>query len=104
MAITYTNKENDIHEIHLGKNFDFEAHKMFKEHVQTVVQAQAKRLELNFEDIEYLDSSALGMLMLAKHEADAKGCTVVITHLKDGHARKVLELVQFDQLFAIEYA
>ena len=98
------NHENGLFEIDLGKSFDFENHKEFKEQVKQALDGKAKRLDLNFDQIEYLDSSALGMLMLAKHEGDAKGCAVVITNLRDGHARKVLELVKFDQLFTIEYA
>ena len=90
-------------ELKLDKTFDFEAHKDFRQSVKDLMAKEPKRLDLNFEDVEYLDSSALGMLMLAKHEADARGCTVAITKLQDGHARKVLELVKFDQIFAIEY-
>lgn len=104
MAINLVDHGEGLFEIHLGKNFDFESHKVFKDQVKEVMGKKPKRLNLNFDEIEYLDSSALGMLMLAKHEGDAKGCPVVIVNLKDGHARKVLELVKFDQLFTIEYA
>ena len=103
MSITLTKLDDTTQEIHLGKNFDFESHKIFKEHIQEVMSQSVKRLNLNFADIEYLDSSALGMLMLAKHEGDAKECAVILTNVKEGHARKVIELVKFDQIFNIEY-
>jgi anti-anti-sigma factor len=102
--ITITEISPSQYEIKLGASFDFESHKDFRQHVKDIMAKKPERLNLNFEDVDYLDSSALGMLMLAKHEADAKGCALVITKLKDGHARKVIELVKFDQLFTIEKA
>lgn len=90
--------------ITLEKTFDFESHKAFREAVKDVMGKNPQSLKLDFGQVEYLDSSGLGMLMLAKHEADARGCNVTISNLKDGHARKVIELVRFDQMFTVEYA
>ncbi len=91
-------------EIILEKTFDFESHKEFRQHIKDVMTKDPEVLALSFEQVEYLDSSALGMLMLAKREAEMKNARIVITNLADGHARKVLELVKFDQIFDIEYA
>ncbi|MDD9912674.1 MAG: STAS domain-containing protein [Alphaproteobacteria bacterium] len=102
--LTVTEPVSGEFELKFDKTFDFESHKEFRQHIKDIMDKNPQRLSLNFADVEYLDSSALGMLMLAKHEADAKSAQIVITQLKEGHARKVLELVKFDQLFAIEYA
>lgn len=96
-----TTKELDAGtwEIRIGKTFDFESHKDFRQAVKDVMSKNPHGVQLNFGEVEYLDSSALGMLMLAKHESDAKGASIVISNLDNGHARKVLELVKFDQIF-----
>ncbi len=102
--ITMIEHEEGFFEIQLPQTFDFESHKEFRKSIKDAMNSTPSMLSLNFTKVEYLDSSALGMLMLAKHETDAMKCGIKIINLKDGHARKVLELVKFDQIFTIEYA
>lgn len=89
-------------EIMLTKSFDFEHSNDFRSFLKKVFDKNAKKLSINFSEVEYIDSSALGMLMLAKHESDLNQCDLKLTHIKDGHAKDVLHLVKFNQLFTIE--
>tara|TARA_R110000868_G_scaffold189695_1_gene432933 strand:+ start:120871 stop:121182 length:312 start_codon:yes stop_codon:yes gene_type:complete len=95
-------KQNDSHyEILLEKSFDFENHGDFRFYVKKIIEANAQYLSINFKEVEYIDSSALGMLMLAKHETDQHNCKLELSNVKDGHAKDVLHLVKFNQLFTI---
>ena len=89
--------------IQLEQSFDFESHKDFRECIKNIIEKNAKKLAIDFSSVEYIDSSALGMLMLAKHETTQHACELKLTNLREGHAKNVLNLVKFDQMFDIEY-
>lgn len=89
------------YEIVLEKSFDFENHADFRSFVKKLIDDKATELSINFEGVEYIDSSALGMLMLAKHETDLHECKLFLSNVKDGHAKDILSLVKFDQIFTI---
>lgn len=93
---------NGSYEIVLSKSFDFENLNDFKTYLQKVTEDNAKQLLINFDQVEYIDSSALGMLMLAKHETDLSQCELRLCNVKNGHAKDVLHLVKFNQLFTIQ--
>lgn len=99
--VTMTNKGNGEFDIQLTKSFDFECHKDFRSCVHKAMEERASRLTINFQDVEYIDSSALGMLMLAKHETNNINCKLELYNLYDGHARNIINMVKFDQLFTI---
>lgn len=90
------------YEIVLAKSFDFENLNDFRGFLQKVTEEKAKSLVINFQEVEYIDSSALGMLMLAKHETDNSQCDLKLSNVQDGHAKDVLHLVKFNQLFTIQ--
>lgn len=88
----------------LDQSFDFESHKDFRECIKTILEKKAKSLSIDFAKVEYIDSSALGMLMLARTEATQHECQLELINLREGHAKNVLNLVKFDQMFTIKYA
>ncbi|MFT7433770.1 MAG: anti-anti-sigma factor [Alphaproteobacteria bacterium] len=99
--IELNKQSDDNYEIKLEKSFDFENHGDFRFYVKKIIDADAKKLSINFQDVEYIDSSALGMLMLAKHETDQHNCELQLSNVKNGHAKDVLNLVKFNQIFTI---
>ena len=95
---------NEKYEVALPVNLDFEMHKPFRETLREVMSYQPKEVVFDFNEVDYIDSAGLGMLMLARQETNVNECKLVLKNLSDGHPRKVLEMVKFDQLFNIEYA
>lgn len=93
--------ENGVAEIRLPETFDFESHRVFREALQQAVQSNPREVILNFGSVTYIDSAALGMLMLAHHEGKDKNIRMVISNLSHSHPEKVLTMVRFDQYFEI---
>ena len=100
--ITLSEQDNGYFIINLDETFDFESHKDFRNMIKKIVVENAKKLSIDFAKVEYIDSSALGMMMLARHETETIKCELTIINLKEGHAKNVLNLVKFDQMFKIE--
>ncbi|HCV16887.1 MAG TPA: anti-sigma factor antagonist, partial [Alteromonas sp.] len=57
-------------------------------------------ITLDFCKVLYLDSAALGMVVLLKKRAKANGCDVEIVNAK-GTALEVLEIANFDKMVTI---
>ncbi len=80
--------------------FQFALHREFRD-AYTGVKQPGCQFRLNLASTEYMDSSALGMLLLLKEHATAHGGTVVIAGVAPV-VRRVLEIASFDKIFRIE--
>jgi len=98
-----TSKENaGLLVLALKGRFDFNSHRDFRAAYEKALTSNgAKTIELNFSDVDYLDSSALGMLLLLREKADASGKQVLLAGLK-GTVKQVLDVANFSKLFAIK--
>jgi anti-anti-sigma factor len=55
---------------------------------------------VDLSDTEYLDSSALGMLLLLREHAGGESSSIEITQASPG-VRKILDVANFGKLFSI---
>lgn len=84
----------------LSGRFDFNAHKIFRETYQKLLDNKVKVIVLDLNQVDYLDSSALGMLLQFKEKADVQN-TVIKLHNCSQLAKDVLAIANFDKLFEI---
>ncbi len=87
--------------IMLAGRFDFNDHRAFKMTYEPILQqAGVKTLEINLAGIEYLDSSALGMMMLMRERSQVAGKSVVLSKPSET-VSQILEIANFSKLFTI---
>ncbi len=84
----------------LSGRFDFNSHKVFRETYQQLLDAKAKVIALEMSQVDYLDSSALGMLLQFKEKADMQSTRVTLENCSQ-LAKDVLAIANFDKLFEI---
>jgi anti-anti-sigma factor len=85
----------------LEGRFDFNSHRDFRGAYDALLSdARVREIELNFQKVDYLDSSALGMLLLLREKVDSSGKSIALTGLQ-GTVRQVLEIANFQRLFTI---
>jgi len=86
----------------LNGRFDFHSHRDFRNaYEKLLADAAVPDIEVNFASVDYLDSSALGMLLLLREKAESSGKKVTLSGLK-GTVRQVLEIANFGKLFSIK--
>lgn len=99
----------EIKTVSLGENvqllfsgrFDFNDHRVLKSTYDPILAMSAvKRIEIDMAAVEYLDSSALGMLMLFRERAQAVGKTVVLSR-PNATVAQILDIANFNKLFTI---
>lgn len=88
-------------EVQLSGSFTFRDHDTFFEVVSMIKTGYNKKMVFNFADCDFLDSAALGMLVIAHDEAAAKEVALTIKGAK-GKVKDVLYAARFDTLYDFE--
>lgn len=87
--------------ISLAGRFDFHAHRDFRQCCDEVLaDDKVKEVDIDFARVDYLDSSALGMLLLLREKAEARGKRIVLSGLQ-GAVKQVLDIANFGKLFTL---
>jgi anti-anti-sigma factor len=85
----------------LTGHFDFSTHREFRQACDDLLaEATVRDLLVDFQQVDYLDSSALGMLLLLKEKAVAHGKSLALVNCHDT-VRQVLEIACFGKIFTI---
>lgn len=101
MAISVqSNSEAKKVTINISQQFDYSLHQSFRDAYRNTNQA-GTTFTLNLSQATYMDSSALGMILLLKEHAEKIGGRVVIEKPNES-VRKILTIANFDQFVTIE--
>ncbi len=84
----------------LSGRFDFSAHKDFRSACQKLLDAKTKQITLDLNGVEYLDSSALGMLLQFKDKAD-QARTKIQIESRNSFVNDILATANFQKIFQI---
>ncbi|KAA0875671.1 STAS domain-containing protein [Nitrincola tapanii] len=85
----------------LPERFDFSFHKTFYSLSQDIFrQAQSSEILVDFANVQYLDSSALGMIVMLQKKAAESGRKVVLINAR-GNAAEILEIANMGKLVQI---
>ena len=87
--------------ISLRGSFTFKDHQGFRAVLDALEGARGSMRLLDLSKVEFLDSAALGMLMIAEDETSRAHCRLVLRNPSNQIAR-LFELSAMDTLFKIE--
>lgn len=79
--------------------FDFSTHQEFRRAYEPK-EKQASRYKVDLKDTHYLDSSALGMLLLLRDHAGGDRADIQLVHCNND-VKKILDISNFSKLFNI---
>lgn len=87
--------------IRLAGRFDFNSHREFREAVDAATAEGTKgEICVDLAGVDYLDSSALGMLLMLRDKARGAGRSVSLANCR-GAVKQVIEIANFSKLFTI---
>ncbi len=87
--------------IQLTGRFDFNTHREFRDVTETAIKAEdVREIQVDLAAVDYLDSSALGMLLMLRDRARNSSKSVSLVNCK-GSVRQVLDIANFGKLFPI---
>lgn len=95
-----TERENAV--IHLTGRFDFSSHSEFKQcYEAALIEPMVRRISVDLQSVEYLDSAALGMLLLLKERATARALPVALVNC-NGLVKELLDVANFGVVFEMQ--
>lgn len=100
MQVT-TTVSDGVATLGLQGRFDFNAHRDFREATERLLQdASITALNVDLGEVEYLDSPALGMLLMLRDKIKVSNRRVALVNCK-GPVKQVLEIANFSKLFEV---
>lgn len=85
----------------LGGHFTFTDHPAFREVLDTIASQTITAVTIDLARVEFVDSAALGMLLLAADEAKKNGKPLVVRGAQ-GQVKKMFDMANFHTLFQLE--
>jgi len=92
-------ENNDTVTISIRDRFDFNAHKEFRASYRK--HPDISNYVINMQEVNYMDSSALGMMLLLREHALKHSGKVIIANCNT-NIKKILEIANFERLFDIK--
>ncbi|TXG88097.1 MAG: anti-sigma factor antagonist [Rhodocyclaceae bacterium] len=94
-------KESGTAEVRLSGRFDFNAHRDFRNAYEPLMaESDIRAVTIDMGGVDYLDSSALGMLLMLRDKAGAANKALTLANVR-GPVKQVLEIANFGKLFRI---
>ncbi len=98
---TTINKDDGNAVVRLSGRFDFNAHREFRAAYEPLIaDAEVRSVVIDMGGVEYLDSSALGMLLMLRDKIGAANKSLTLMNVR-GAVKQVLDIANFGKLFKI---
>ena len=98
MTVTATQSDDNQVVIQVSGRFDFTCHQAFLEAYSEYPKGE-KRFVVDLSAADYMDSSAMGMLLQLREHSDRESGVELINGNRE--VREILHIANFDRLFAI---
>jgi anti-anti-sigma factor len=85
----------------LSGRFTFQDHAVFRDLLGVIETAKGVRVAMDLASVEFIDSAALGMLLMANDACRKAGLTLIARH-PTGQVRRTLEIAAIGSIFQIQ--
>jgi HptB-dependent secretion and biofilm anti anti-sigma factor len=99
MQTTVSNRDGKMAIVLQGR-FDFNSHREFRDAVDRAIKENTREIQVDLGGVDYLDSSALGMLLMLRDKAKGAGKEVALANAR-GSVKQVIDIANFGKLFAL---
>jgi HptB-dependent secretion and biofilm anti anti-sigma factor len=84
-----------------NERFDFNSYRQFRETYEPVLaNPKVKSIIIDLSHVQYIDSAALGIMLLLRDKARTAGKEIIIANPK-GAVKEVLDIANFNKLFLV---
>ena len=92
---------DERYEIKMSGRFTFADHASFLEVLEAIGSSDVREVKFNIAQLDFIDSAAMGMLLLALEEANKGHKPIMLVGAK-WQVKKMLHVARFEALFSIE--
>lgn len=91
----------DLLELSVSGKFTFADNKVFGIILDDIVKKAYKKVVVDLSSVEFIDSAALGILLLTRDKCKKVSANLVLKN-PQGQVRQMFEISRFNELFTIE--
>lgn len=99
MEITKQLRQGTL-DVTLSGKFTFKDHPEFREILQQIAEKDVQKVVMHMQRVEFVDSAALGMLLLALDETEKHKKQLVISGAT-GQVKKMFDMARFNTMFSM---
>ena len=99
MEIIKYEQQEVLHVSFRGK-FTFAEHEAFREILEQLAAPSLRQIVIQVKDVGFIDSAGMGMLLLARDEAQKHKKQLIIAGA-NGQPKKMFDMANFQNLFAL---
>ena len=99
MSVSMNSTDDKSATIKINGRFDFSLHNEFRKSYKDIVLNNGE-YSVDLGGTDYLDSSALGMLLLLKEHAESQSSSVRLVNFNE-EIKEILTIASFDKLFTL---
>ena len=100
MDIIKRTESGTLH-VRMSGRFTFADNQAFRELLNEIATNAVKAISFDMKELEFVDSAALGMLLLAHDECTKHSKGKINLQNASGQVRKMISIARFDQYFNI---
>jgi anti-anti-sigma factor len=83
------------------ENIDYSNSQKFKEILQKLFEQNYKKIIIDFSEIERIDSSGLGKLLLFQKKLKERNGDLIITNVKNDYIKNMFEMIHLNKVITI---
>jgi HptB-dependent secretion and biofilm anti anti-sigma factor len=87
-------------DIRLSGKFTFSDHEGFRDVLEQIGHQDTKQVVMHLQEVEFVDSAAMGMLLLAREEA-AKHVKALSLVGANGQVKRMFDMASFQNFFTL---
>jgi HptB-dependent secretion and biofilm anti anti-sigma factor len=91
----------DLCGVALHGELTFSDHQTFRRMAERLFAESAPEIVINLQHLEFIDSSGLGMLLIARDEASKRNRHIILKGAH-GQVRKMFDISRFETLFSLD--
>ena len=97
----YKEQQGSRLEVTLSGKFTFSDNQAYRNILEQIANPQVTHITFHMRQVDFVDSAALGMLLLARDEAQKHDKKLIISGIQ-GQVKKMFSVARFDSLFSLQ--
>lgn len=95
-------KDNDVAVVYPGTRIDITNSNELKDKLLELYNEGYKNIDVDFDNVDGIDSSGLGKLLLFQKKLKERGGRLKVTNIQDENVKNMFSLIHLDKVVEIE--
>lgn len=101
LKIVQVEKNEELCKMSIDGEMDINTYKKVKDHVNEIIENENINIELDFENLSYIDSTGIGVLIGILKKLNKKDKSLIIKNARD-NIKRLFNITGLDKIFILQ--